>query len=198
MRSLGPVIFLGATWRSARSSTALQAQTLVLSAGVDVVTVDESVADDERGYAADGVANTADCVTAAQGTGAYIGDSNRHAAAAAAAGHLSRDPTADVPELLTAISMCPKLVLPNSPAGKPPAYPPLTTTSSTATLPKITNGKRMGVARRRRRRRHLQFLQLLHFAVCMDGMLYECSCNVRRGEGRAFLDIVVIRHLADI
>ena len=47
---------------------------------------------------------------------------------------------------------------------------------------------------------HLRFLQLLHFAVdtrCANGMLYKCSRDARRGEGRAFLDIVVIRQLAD-
>ena len=60
MRSMGPVIFLGTTWRSARSLTALQAQTLVLRAGVDVVAVDESVAVDGGNHAADGVDNYAD------------------------------------------------------------------------------------------------------------------------------------------
>ena len=47
---------------------------------------------------------------------------------------------------------------------------------------------------------HLRFLQLLDFAIGIrsaNGMLYECSCDARRGEGRVFLDIVVIRQLAD-
>ena len=56
MLSLGPVILLGTTWRSDRSPTTLQAQTLVLRAGsVDAATVGESVAADEGGYAAGGV-----------------------------------------------------------------------------------------------------------------------------------------------
>ena len=110
MRSLGPVILLGTTWRFARSPKAHQAQTLVLRAGVDVVTMDESdaadegdyaaggvtnvfdyvavvtvdenVAADEGDYAADGAANAVDSVAAAQGTGADV-DSNCRAAAAA-------------------------------------------------------------------------------------------------------------------
>ena len=56
------MILLGTTWRSARSPTALQAQTLVLRAGLDGVTVDESVAADDGNYAAGGVANYADYV----------------------------------------------------------------------------------------------------------------------------------------
>ena len=60
MRSIGPVIFLGTTWCSARRPTALHAQTLVIRAGVDVVAVDESVAVDGRNHAADGVDNAAD------------------------------------------------------------------------------------------------------------------------------------------
>ena len=108
MRSMGPVIFLGTTRRSARSPTALQAQTLVLRAGVDVVAVDESVAVDEGNHAADGVDDSANyfavvkvdesvaanerdyagdrvdnaaiSAAAAQGTGADVGDSNCHAA----------------------------------------------------------------------------------------------------------------------
>ena len=59
---MGPVIFLRTTWRSARSPTALQAQTLVLRAGVDGVTVHESVAADDGNYAVDGVVNYADYV----------------------------------------------------------------------------------------------------------------------------------------
>ena len=60
MRSMGLVILLGTTWRFARSPTALQAQTLVLRAGVDGVTVDESVAADDGNYAAGGVATSVD------------------------------------------------------------------------------------------------------------------------------------------
>ena len=60
MRSMGLVILLGTTWRSARSPTALQAQTLVLRAGADVVAVDESIAVDGGNHAADGVGNSAD------------------------------------------------------------------------------------------------------------------------------------------
>ena len=59
VRSMGPVIFLSSTCRSARSPTALQAQTLVLRAGVDVIAVDESVAVDRGNHAADGVDNSA-------------------------------------------------------------------------------------------------------------------------------------------
>ena len=62
MRLMGPVILLGTTWRSARSPTALQAQTLVLRAGVDGVTVDESAAADDEKYAAGCMANSADYV----------------------------------------------------------------------------------------------------------------------------------------
>ena len=105
-----PVIPLGTTWRSARSPTALQAQTSVLRAGVDgvavdvriaaddgnyaaggvansadyvaVVKVDESVAADERDYAADSVANVVDYVAGVQRTGARVADvdSKCHAA----------------------------------------------------------------------------------------------------------------------
>ena len=103
--------------------------------------------------------------------------------------------------LLTATPAGPQLLLSNSPAGVTAATPPLTATSPAAILPKTTNGKRMGVARRRhRRRRHLRFLQFLHFADgirCANCMLYDCSCDVRRGQRRSFLDIVVIRQLAD-
>ena len=62
MRLLGPAILPGSTWHFARSPTVLQAQTLVLRAGVDVATVDESVAANDRNYAAGGVANSADYV----------------------------------------------------------------------------------------------------------------------------------------
>ena len=102
--------------------------------------------------------------------------------------------------LLTTTPAGPQLLLSNSHAGETAATPPLTVTSPAMTLPKITNGKRMEVARRWRRRRHLRFLQLLHITVglrCANSMLYECSCDVGRGEGRAFLDIVVIRQLVD-
>ena len=102
--------------------------------------------------------------------------------------------------LLTATPADSQLLLSNSLVGETAAYPPLTATSLAATLPKTTNVKRIEVVRRRRRRKHLRFLQLLHFAVgirCTNGMLYECSCDVQRGERRALLDIVVIRQLAD-
>ena len=62
MRSLGPAILSGSMRHFALSPTVLQAQTLVLSAGVDVATVDESVTADDRNYAAGGVANSADYV----------------------------------------------------------------------------------------------------------------------------------------
>ena len=100
--------------------------------------------------------------------------------------------------LLTATPAGPELLLSNFPAGETAVTSPLTATSPAATLPKTTNGKRMGVARRRRPR-HLRFLQLLHSAVgirCANGILYECTCDVGRREGRTFLDIVIIRQLA--
>ena len=62
MRSMEPVILLGTTWRSVRSLTVLHAQNLVLRAGVDGVTVDESVAAHDGNYAAGDVANSADYV----------------------------------------------------------------------------------------------------------------------------------------
>ena len=66
------------------------------------------------------------------------------------------------------------LLLSNPVAGETAAIPPLTTTSPAATLPKTTNGKRMGVAwRRRRRQRHVWVFQLVHFAVgiqCANGI----------------------------
>ena len=80
----------------------LQAQTLVLRAGVDVATVGESVAADDKNYAAGGVANSADyvavvkvdeSVACVQRTGADV-DFNSHAAAAAAAVQFPRGPTA--------------------------------------------------------------------------------------------------------
>ena len=86
------MIHLGTMWRSFRSPTVLQAQTLVLRAGVDVVEMDESVAVDGGNHAADGVDNAAVSAAAAQGTGADVGDSNCHAAAAAV--QLPRGPTA--------------------------------------------------------------------------------------------------------
>ena len=85
MRLLGAAILLGSSRRFARSPTVLQAQTLVFLAGVDVVTVNASVAADEGNYAAVSAA-------AAQVTGADAGDSNCHAAAAAV--QLPRGPTA--------------------------------------------------------------------------------------------------------
>ena len=100
---------------------------------------------------------------------------------------------------LTATPAGPQLLLFNFHAGETAATPPLTATSSAATLPKPINGKRMGVARRRCRR-HLRFLQHFHFAVgirCANGILDKCTCDVGRREGREFLDIVVIRQLAD-
>ena len=98
MRSLGLAILPGSTRHFARSPTVLQPQTLVLRAGVDVATVDESVAVDDRNYAAGGVANSADYVAVVkmdeslacvQRTGADV-DSNCHAAAAAAVQHPRR------------------------------------------------------------------------------------------------------------
>ena len=86
------MINLGTLWRSSRSPTVLQAQTLIPRAGVDVVAVDESVAVDGGNYAADDVDNAAVSAAAAQGTGADVGDSNCHAAAAAV--QLPRGPTA--------------------------------------------------------------------------------------------------------
>ena len=71
---------------------ALQAQTLVLRVSGDV-TVDESVAADKGDYAGGGVANAADSVAVAQGTGADVGNLNCDAAAAAAV-QLPRGPTA--------------------------------------------------------------------------------------------------------
>ena len=89
MRSLGPAILPGSTRHFSRSPTVFQAQTLALRAGVDAATVDESVAADDRNYAAGGVANSADyaavvkmdeSVACVQRTGANV-DSNCHAAA---------------------------------------------------------------------------------------------------------------------
>ena len=99
MRSLRPVIFFGTTWRSARSLTALQAQSLVLRVSVDVATVDESVAADKRDPADGRVASGDGSVPAAQETGADLVGSNRHAAATAAVtvGHLLHGFTAAVP-----------------------------------------------------------------------------------------------------
>ena len=97
-------------------------------------------------------------------------------------------PTAMLLRLLSNSPAGPQLLLFNPPAGITTAIPPFAATSLAATLPKTTNGKRMGVA-------HLRFVQTLHFAVgirCVHGMLYEWSCDARRGEGRAFLDIVAI------
>ena len=112
----------------------------------------------------------------------------------------SRDPIAAVPAA-NGHPRGPKAAAVQFPRRETAATAPLIATSPAATLPKTTNGKHMGVARRRRRRRRtLRFLQLLHFAIgirCANGMLYECSCDVGRGEERAFLDIVVIRQLAD-
>ena len=91
MRSLEPSILPGSTQHFARSPTVLQAQTLVLRAGVDVTTVDVSVATNDRNYAASGVANSADyvavvkvdeSVACVQQTGPDV-DSNCNAAAAA-------------------------------------------------------------------------------------------------------------------
>ena len=174
-----------------RRPTTLQAQTLVLHAGVDVVTVGESVTVDEGDSAAGGVL-------------LILLPLHRKV------GLILVTPTAlllllllvlAIPPavqlllflLLTATPASPQLLLSNSHAGVTTATPPLTATSPAATLPKTTNGKRMGVARRRRcRRRHLWFLQLLHFAVgiqCANGMLYQYSCDVGRGDEGAFLDI---------
>ena len=168
---------------------------------MDAVTVDESVAADERYYAAGGMTSAADSVAAAQGNGADVDDSNAMLLLLLLLLLLAISPV--IPLLLflllTATSAGPQLLLSNFPAGETAATPPLTTTSPAATLPKTTNGKRMGVARRRRRR-HLRFLQLLHSAVgirCANGILYECTCDVGRRERRAFLDIVIIRQLAD-
>ena len=80
MRSMGPVIVLGTTWRSARSPTALQAQTLVLRAGVDGVPVDESVAADDGNYAAGGVANSADYVAVVKMDESVAADERDYAA----------------------------------------------------------------------------------------------------------------------
>ena len=93
---------------------------------MDVVTRDGSVAADEGDYAAGRVANAADSVAAAQGTGANIGDSNCHASAAAV----------QLPPGPTAAAVQPS-------RGETAVIPPLTATSPAATLPKITNGKRM-------------------------------------------------------
>ena len=195
------MIFLGTTWRSARSCTALQVQTSVLRAGVDAVTVDESVAADEGYYAAGGMTSAADSVAAAQGNGADVDDSNAMLLLLLLLLLLAIAPV--IPLLLflllAATPAGPELLLSNFPAGETAATSPLTTISPAATLPKTTNGKRMGVARRRRRR-HLRFLRLLHSAVgirCANGILYECTCDVGRREGRAFVDIVIIRQLAD-
>ena len=184
-----------------RSPTALQVQTLVLHAGVDVITVGESVAVDERDSAAGGVTNAAYFVASAQESGADVGDSNRLAAAAAATGHPPRGPTADVlaadrhPREPTAAAV----QLPRRGSHR---HPSVDSYISRRDLAKTTNGKCMRVARRRRRRRrrHLRFLRLLYFAVGIpytNGMIYQCWCDVGRGEERALLDIVVIQQLTD-
>ena len=80
MRSMGPVILLGTTWRSAHSPTTLQAQTLVLRAGVDGVTVGESVVADDGNYAADGVANSVDYVAVVKVDESVAADERDYAA----------------------------------------------------------------------------------------------------------------------
>ena len=80
MRSMGPVILLGTTCRSARSPTALQAQTLVLRAGVDGVTVDESVAADDGNYAAGRVASSAGYAAVVKVDGSVAADERDYAA----------------------------------------------------------------------------------------------------------------------
>ena len=70
-------MFLRTTRRSFHTPTALLAQTLVLPAGVDVATVDGSVAADEGNNDTGGVANAAGYVASAQGTGADVGNSNQ-------------------------------------------------------------------------------------------------------------------------
>ena len=56
-------------------SALLQAQTLALHAGVDIVTVGERLAVDEGDSAAGGVTNAAGFVASAQESGADVGDS---------------------------------------------------------------------------------------------------------------------------
>ena len=101
------MILPGSTQRFTRSLTVLQAHTLVLRAGVDAATVDESVAVDDRDYAAGVVANSADyvavvkvdeSVVCVQRTGADV-DSNCHATAAAAGDQFPRGPTAAAVQL---------------------------------------------------------------------------------------------------
>ena len=175
-----------------RSSTALQAQTLVLHAGVDVVTVGESVAVDEGDSAAGGVLLI--LLPLHRKVGLILVTPTTLLLLLLLL-LLAIPPAVQLLMflLLTASLASPQLLLSNSHAGVTTATPPLTATSSAATLPKTTNGKRMGVARRRRcRRRHLRFLQLLYFAVgiqCANGMLYQYSCDVGRGDEGAFLDI---------
>ena len=100
MRSLEPAILPGSTRHFARSPTVLKAQTSILRAGVDVATVDESVAADDGNYAAGSVENSAgyvavvkmdESVACVQRTGADV-DSNSYAAAAAAV-QFPRGPT---------------------------------------------------------------------------------------------------------
>ena len=61
-------------------------------------------------------------------------------------------PTAMLLRLLSNSPEGPQLLLFTLPAEEITAIPPLTTISPAATLPKTTNGNRMEVARRRRRR----------------------------------------------
>ena len=74
------MINLGTMRRSTRSPTVLQAQTLVLRAGVDVVAVDESVAVDGGNHAADGVDNFADYVAVVKVDESVAADERDYAA----------------------------------------------------------------------------------------------------------------------
>ena len=77
---MGPVIRVGTPWRFARSSTTLQAQTLVLRVVADVLTVDENVAADEGDYAFCGVANTSDYVAVVTVDESFDGDQGDYTA----------------------------------------------------------------------------------------------------------------------
>ena len=125
VRSLGPVINSGMMWRSARSPTVLQAQTLVLRAGVDVVAVDESVAVDEGNHAADGMDNSADYFAVVKVDESVAADERDYAA----------DSVANIVDYVAGVqrtgleglmSIPTAMLLSNTPVGKIAAIPSMT------------------------------------------------------------------------
>ena len=110
--------------RSARSPTVLQAQTLVLRAGVDVVAVDESVPVDGGNYADDGVDNSADYVAVVKVDEIVAADERYYAADSVAnvvdyVAGVQRTGAGEVMSIPTA------MLLSNTPDGEIPAIPPM-------------------------------------------------------------------------